>query len=100
MPSRWVAGRNGLVPEKEITYKGYKHLVYTSELNVSFNACIYYINLNFGYHAFSFTRSISRPPTIKNKAMTTMPARCVSKKPVAHPNNKGPKKLVARPLTA
>jgi Acetyltransferase (GNAT) domain/Domain of unknown function (DUF4037) len=35
MPSRRVAGRNDLVPEKEITYKGYKHLVYVSEPNVS-----------------------------------------------------------------
>lgn len=35
MPSRRVAGRNGLVPEKEITYKGYKHLVYVSEPNIS-----------------------------------------------------------------
>jgi RimJ/RimL family protein N-acetyltransferase/predicted nucleotidyltransferase len=34
IPSRRVAGRNGLVPEKEITYKGYQHLVYVSDPNV------------------------------------------------------------------
>ncbi|HAU0297535.1 TPA: GNAT family N-acetyltransferase [Legionella pneumophila] len=35
IPSRRVAGRNGFVPEKEITYKGYKHLVYVNEPNAS-----------------------------------------------------------------
>lgn len=34
VPSRRVAGRNGLVPEKEVDYKGYKHIVYVSEPGV------------------------------------------------------------------
>jgi RimJ/RimL family protein N-acetyltransferase len=34
MPSRRVAGRNGFVPEKEITYKGNKAIVYVSEPGV------------------------------------------------------------------
>lgn len=34
LPSRRVAERNGLVPEKEVDYKGYKHIVYVSESNL------------------------------------------------------------------
>lgn len=33
MPSRRVAERNGLIPEKEVMYKGLKHIVYVSELD-------------------------------------------------------------------
>ncbi|RDI39060.1 GNAT family N-acetyltransferase [Aquicella lusitana] len=32
LPSRRVAERNGMVPEKEIEFKGYKHIVYVSEI--------------------------------------------------------------------
>ena len=31
IPSRRVADRNGFVPEKEVNYKGSRHIVYVNE---------------------------------------------------------------------